>query len=78
MGIYRGIVRGVYKPEEWVPFTDENGTKKVKFVGKELPDSSYMNKDTRGVIKINPYGRPVYATSANNIIGNKRGKKSCL
>ena len=67
LGIYRGIVRGVYKPEVWEEFTDEKGTKKVKFVGKELPYSPYMNKDTRGVVKINPYGRPVYATSANNL-----------
>lgn len=78
LGIYRGIVRGVYKPEVWEEFTDEKGIKKVKFVGKELPDCPYMNKDTRGVVKINPYGRPVYATSANNIIEDKRGKKSCL
>ena len=66
LGIYRGIVRGVYKPEVWEEFTDQNGTKKVRFEGQELPASPYMNKDTRGVVKINPYGRPVYATSANN------------
>lgn len=67
LGIYHGIVRGVYKPEIWEEFRDENGTKKVKFIGKELPYSTYMNKDTRGVIKFNPYGRPVYASRENNL-----------
>lgn len=67
IGIYRGIGRGVYKPEVWEEFTDEKGTKKVKFVGKELLDSLYMNKDTRGMVKISPNGRQVYAYSANNL-----------
>ena len=54
-GIYRGIVRGVYKPEKWEELIDEKGTKKFRFVGQELNHSPYMNKDTRGVVKINPY-----------------------
>ena len=66
IGIYRGIVRGVYKPEKWEEFVTENGVRKCRFVGTEEPNSPYMNKNTRGVVKINPYGRPVYISAKVN------------
>ena len=65
LGIYQGIVRGVYKPDIWAEIVDNNGTVKCRFIGQELPDSPYMNKDVRDVVKINPYGRHVYVSSLN-------------
>lgn len=65
LGIYQGIVRGVYKPETWEEIVDNNGTVKCRFIGQELPESPYMNQDVRDVVKMNPYGRHVYASSLN-------------
>lgn len=66
IGIYRGIVRGVYRPEKWSEVVDEKGVLKCCFEGEALNDSSYMNKDARNVVKINPYGRPSYIKGKNH------------
>ena len=60
LGIYKDVVRGVYKPESW-EFVRTKGNKKYwRFVGKELPDSPYMNKSTKDIVKFNPRSGRTY------------------
>ena len=51
LAIYGGIVRGVYQPETWEEvITNDKMEKRWRFTGKEIIDSPYMNKDTRGIV----------------------------
>lgn len=65
IGLYKGIVRGVFRPVEWLETENENGKKKYGFIGDSLTDSPYLNKDARNVVKINHYGRPSYVKGKN-------------
>ena len=58
LGIYNGIVRGVYRPipDLWEESNKEKG--RWGFTGEEIKDSPYMNKDARGVVKFGA-GNPV-------------------
>ena len=46
--------------KKWEEFVTEKGVNKCRFVGTEEPNSPYMNKNTNGVVKSNPHGKPVY------------------
>lgn len=70
LGVYKGIVRAVYKPVRWFPAdVAEDGTvfRKTRygFDGMEVPDSPYLNKD----ISDYPFG------SGSSIAYVPRGKE---
>ena len=56
LGICNGIVRGVYRPERWEQASDR--TDRWGFIGEEIKDSPYMNKDARGIVEFGA-GNPV-------------------
>ena len=58
LGICNGIVRGVYRPfpDSWEEATDRKG--RWGFIGEEIKDSPYRNKDARGVVEFGA-GNPV-------------------
>lgn len=50
LGVYKGIVKTVYKPTKWMPYEcADDGTifKSIRygFEGEAVPDSPYLNKD---------------------------------
>lgn len=57
LAVFKGIVRAVYKPDEWYAVQDPNlfsGTRYV-FEGKEIKNSPYLNKDVSEYVKgMNP------------------------